>query len=83
MKKAAILFILSTALFNFTFSADKNLSSPYKGSCSTFLLKHGADPTIQVDISDMDYEETTTALNVAIENGHMEIVELLKKAMNQ
>lgn len=43
MKKAAILFILSTAVFNFTFSADKNNSSPYKGSCSTFLMENGSD----------------------------------------
>ena len=43
MKKAAFLIILSISVFNFTFSADKNIFSPYKGSCSTFLMKQGPD----------------------------------------
>lgn len=43
MKKAALLISLFTVVFSFSFSADKNISSPYKGSCSTFLLKHESD----------------------------------------
>lgn len=43
MKKAALLIILSTVITCFACSANKNISSPYKGSCSTFLLKNGSD----------------------------------------
>ena len=40
MKKAALFIILSTVVFSFAFSENKN---PYEGSCSTFLIKHGSD----------------------------------------
>ena len=46
------------------------------------LLEKGADPTVEVDTSSYDYEQTDTALTVAIQQGHEEIVSLLKKAMN-
>jgi len=63
MKKAVLLIILSTALFNFTFSADKNLSSPYKGSCSTFLLKHGADLIAGHNLDDSYQVSGTVIIN--------------------
>jgi choloylglycine hydrolase len=43
MKKPDSLIILLTLIFSFSFSANKNFFYPYKGSCSTFLLKNGSD----------------------------------------
>jgi len=43
MKKPALLIIFYAVVFNFAFSGNENIFSPYKGSCSTFLMKHGSD----------------------------------------
>jgi ankyrin repeat protein len=47
------------------------------------LLDAGADPTVKVDTSTFDYEEYETALSVAQQQGHSEIVKLLEKTMKQ
>jgi len=43
MRKAALLITLSIVVFSFSFSPIKNISSPYKDSCSTFLMKNGSN----------------------------------------
>jgi ankyrin repeat protein len=74
--------------------ADVNLKTTVNGTALYFasyegfidvvklLLENGADPNVEVDTSGFDYDDTDTALTVAIQQGHKEIVELLKKAMN-
>jgi len=47
------------------------------------LLEAGADPAVQVDTSTFDYKDYETALSVAYQQGHTEIVELLEKAMKE
>lgn len=43
MKKFSFLLILVSVFLCFNFTANENTPSPYKGSCSTFILKHGSE----------------------------------------
>lgn len=63
MKKAAFLIILSTFIFSFAFAARKNISSPYKGSCSTFLLKTGSDLIAGHNLDDSYQVSGTVIIN--------------------
>ncbi|NHJ87409.1 MAG: hypothetical protein FK734_18245 [Asgard group archaeon] len=47
------------------------------------LLENGADPSVVVDTSSFDEESYETPVTVAIQQGHIEIIDLLKNALNK
>ncbi|MBK5112733.1 MAG: ankyrin repeat domain-containing protein [Candidatus Heimdallarchaeota archaeon] len=71
--------------------ADVNIKTTVNGTAIYFaandgyvdvvklLLEYGADPAIEVEISYMHDDYTQTAIQAAYQNGHIEIVQLLKK----